>query len=167
MGYLTSCEYANFLGQTPADFENLEWEAARLLDRYTTGVDGFRKLKNAFPTDEEAAECVKRCEARLIALLAEIKKTAASIGLVAASDGTVHNNVVSSVSAGNETISYQNPSTVKNEISAAAENSAARYTLLYSTVREYLSGVRDANGVNLLFMGSYPRWAVKKCTEIQ
>ena len=165
MGYLTLCEYVEFFGKAPDDFDNLEWEASRVLDRFTTGVDGYRKLRNAFPTDEEAVECVKRCEGRLIALMAEIKTATANIGLISASDGTVHSKVVASVSAGNETISYQNPSNVKTEVSAAAEKSAARYALLYSTVSEYLSDVKDANGVNLLFMGSYPRWA--RCTEIQ
>jgi hypothetical protein len=28
--------------------------------------------------------------------------------------------------------------------------------MIYWTIRNYLSGVADANGVNLLFMGRYP-----------
>ena len=41
-------------------------------------------------------------------------------------------------------------------IDKALSDKAAEAQLYTDTIREYLSGVSDANGVNLLFMGRYP-----------
>ena len=41
-------------------------------------------------------------------------------------------------------------------ISKALVDFAVKEKLFRDTIREYLSGVSDANGVNLLYMGVYP-----------
>lgn len=43
---------------TPGEFSRYAWEASRLIDIQTTGVDGVKKPT---PTDEDDLECVKRC----------------------------------------------------------------------------------------------------------
>lgn len=142
-------------------YHRLSWEAARELDRQTTGLDNVRKLKIAFPADEEAAEAVRRCECELVHLMAQIEEAEKvrqeAHGLVQQEDGTVKGKVVTSVSSGSESISYSTGgNTGTTAIDAAAGSTAARNVLFADTVRKYLSGVTDANGVNLLYMGAYP-----------
>ena len=134
-------------------YNRLAWQAAKLLDKYTTGIDGVRKLQKAFPSDIYAQEAVKRCECALVNLLLQIEQTEKAGAVATRADGTLTIGAVSSVSSGAESISYAAGNTAIN--TAAADNSA-RERLISSTVREYLSGEKDANGVNLLYMGVYP-----------
>lgn len=134
-------------------YNRVGWQAAKLLDKYTTGIDGVRKLQKAFPSDLDAQEAVKRCECALVNLLLQIEQTEKAGAIATRADGTLTIGAVSSVSSGAESISYAAGNTAIN--TAAADNSA-RERLISSTVREYLSGEKDANGVNLLYMGVYP-----------
>lgn len=145
------------------DFNRLVWDACRRMDARTTGIDRVKKLRSAFPVDEEDAEAVQRCAAALVNALYQIEaaeKAAQSVqGYIAREDGTVTSKVVTSLSAGNESIGFSaggSSSGTQTSISAAVSNSAARNQLLDDTVTECLSGVADANGVNLLYMGRYP-----------
>jgi hypothetical protein len=42
-------------------------------------------------------------------------------------------------------------------VDAAVKDKTVRDRMVAEIVWEYLRGIRDANGVSLLFMGSYPR----------
>lgn len=156
MAYITFSEYADIYGAIDAhDFSRYAWEASRLMDIHTTGVDGVKKLSEAMPTDEGDQECVKRCCAALINVMAEIEKTERSItGFTTRADGTVVSKAVSSISSGSESITFANG--VSTALSAAVSDSAAREKMYADTVKKYLSGVTDSNGVNLLYMGAYP-----------
>lgn len=137
-----------------AEFNRLSWEACKKVDYHTTGVDGLKKLKHFFPVDEEDAEAVKRCVCKLIDTIQKMQIEENASGYVTREDGTVQGKIVSSVSAGNESTSY---SVGKNAINIAASDSATREKLYMDIITEYLSGVTDSNGVNLLYMGVYPR----------
>ena len=140
-----------------SDFNRLSWETQKRVDNFT-----FGKLKFAFPTNEDDAEAVKRCVCKLIEIASAIesanKRVNDAQGYVADDNG-VHGKVVSSVSSGSESISY----TAKSEsgitlIDAVLSDKAAQDKLYADTVKEYLAGVPDANGVNLLYAGvPYPR----------
>lgn len=132
------------------DFNRLSWDAEREIDKATSGVDGVKKLKVAFPVDEYEAEVVKRCVAELVSFLYKLEK--AQNGIVA-DDGTVNSNVVVSKSAGNESISYANS---ENIVSTALKSVKDKEKVIYQFISDKLSGVSDANGVNLLFAGRYP-----------
>lgn len=142
------------------NFDRLSYDASRKIDNETTGVDGVRKLRVAFPLDEEDAEAVKRCVCKMIEIANDIEsaKTQMSIahGYVQRADGTMVSKTISSVSAGNETISYYNGNGNLSIIEKAAMNPKEEIGLYKSVIREYLSGVSDANGVNLLYAGRYP-----------
>ena len=56
-------------GPDESAFDRLRWEARRVMDRATTGLDGLRKLEAAPPADEQDKEAVERCEAALVHLL--------------------------------------------------------------------------------------------------
>ena len=140
-------------------FNRIVYDACRAIDKLTTGVDGVKKLKAAFPEDEDNAAAVKRCAAHVVNLLnqiQEVEKTAAmGRGYTQTANG-LQGKVISSVSAGNESISFSTGGG-KTAIDAAASDPMAKSKLVSGVIREHLSGVTDANGVNLLFMGVYPR----------
>ena len=149
-----------------ADFNRLSWEACRKMDAATTGIDGVRKLAVAFPVDEYAAECVKRCACALVDVLNQLKQArenaAKASGYTETTNG-LQGKVISSVSSGNESISFASGTSGSSAtaIDKALSDKAAEAQLYTDTIREYLSGVADANGVNLLFMGRYP-YCVRK-----
>ena len=156
MAYVTLEEYkAIYPEEIPEEvFNNLEWDARRIVDNHTTGVDNVRKLRVAFPTAEDDAEAVKRCMCKLIKMLYDIEKAQQLRGAEERPDGTMTSGPVSSVSSGSESISYAESG--GTAIDAAVGDISARDKLINRTVRECLSGVWDANGVCLLYMGVYP-----------
>lgn len=155
MAYITFEEFSKVYpgAVDESDFANFEWEARRIVDAHTTGVDNVRKLRAAFPLDEDDAEAVKRCMCKLIKLMHDIEAAEKTRGPVQRGDGTIIGGVISSVSSGSESINYSTGGTV---VDTAAGDIAARNQLLSQAVRQALSGVRDANGVSLLYMGRYP-----------
>ena len=159
--YITLDEYTALYNPVEEKvFNRLAYDAGRHIDRLTTGIDGVKKIKTAFPTDEDSAEAVRRCTAKIINILYQIQEAenSASVGRgYIQTENGLQGKIVSSVSAGNESISFSSGGTQASAIDAAVSDLSARDTLISGTIREYLSGVQDANGVNLLYMGVYPR----------
>lgn len=158
--YITFTDYTALYDAIEENaFERLAYEACRCIDRLTTGMDGVKKLKIAFPSEEDAATAVKHCAAKLVNLLYQIQeaeKTASlGRGYIQTANG-LQGKVVSSVTAGNESVSYTTGAVQKTAVDVAVSDVVARRKMISGIVREYLSGVADANGVNLLFMGPYP-----------
>lgn len=143
-----------------SEFNRFSWGASKKIEYYTTGADGVKKLQVAFPTDEESQEAVKRCLCALIELTSNIAKAEnnakANTGYIEREDGTLLGKVITSISAGNEKISYSAGEASATLISRAAVDSIIKEQLFRDTIKEYLSCVTDANGVNLLYMGVYP-----------
>ena len=140
-------------------FNNLAFEACRVMDIHTTGIDNIKKLKIAFPADADYAEMVKRCAAKLVNLMYQIQQAEISAVENRGYDMTeqgLRGKVISSVSAGNESTTYAT-ATFSTAIDAAVKSRTERDKLFANTVWYYISGVEDANGVNLLYMGRYPR----------
>lgn len=166
MAYATYEDFKALYGDSKlveAGFSRLSWEAEQLLDIATTGADGVRKLRRAFPVDEHDAQAVRRCVCALVDTLQQLDDAAESIrkaqALVENADGTVQSRLVASRSSGSENISYATGSAARaggTAVDAAVSDQTARARLLDDMVRRYLSGVPDANGVNLLFLGRYP-----------
>lgn len=126
------------------EFNRLSWDAEREIDKATSGVDGVKKLKIAFPTDEYSAEVVKRCVCDLIVFLNRLEKAQNAVF----SDG----GVVTSKSAGNESITYANDAEINNALKSARGKEIA----ICGLIVENLRGINDANGVSLLYLGRYP-----------
>ena len=144
-------EYGEYIALYPdgpeeGAFERLSWQARRIMERATTGVDGVCKLRVAPPEDEHGAEAVRRCEAALIRALWQGEQTESYVNR---EDGTVTARLVTGLTAGAESVTFAAPT-------AAGPGSGEREVRLGRTVSEYLSGINDANGVNLLYMGRYP-----------
>lgn len=139
------------------EFTRLSFEAERMMDRHTTGIDGFCKLRKAMPVDEHDRTAVKHCAASIVNLLYSINRIQQSGGYEETEQG-VRGRVISSVSSGNESVSYSVGTA--SVIEKAASDLSVRRSLVAQTIRDYLSGVHDANGVGLLYMGPYPKGAV-------
>jgi len=152
--------YKNLYGSDAipeTDFKRLSWEAQKRVDNIT-----FGKLKFAFPTNEDDAEAVKRCVCKLIEIAAAVdaanKRISEARGYVQdEATGSMHGKIISSIASGSESVSY----TAKSEsgstiIDAVLSDQAAQDKLYMDTTREYLAGIPDANGVNLLYAGPYP-----------
>lgn len=149
-----STEYAGKLVQS-ADFPRMARKASRLLDVITTG-----KLKFAFPTVMEDMQAVKDCQCELAELLTRVEQyqntALESMGAVTQTDGTVKGKVISSVSSGSESVSYSIGGGVSSSLVEAAKDKKVLDELVYDIIRDALSGIPDANGVNLLYAGPYP-----------
>lgn len=163
MAYVDYEYYKSLYGEkalAESDFTRLLWDAEREIDKATSGVDNVRKLKVAFPTNEEDAETVKRCVCALVEFLKQIEdveRNANSLGQYAErADGSLQGKVVSSVSAGNESISYAVGKSADTAISNATKSLQDRDVTVYAFIASRLHGISDANGVNLLFGGRYP-----------
>ena len=138
--------YKTLYGTTVDDtvFNRLIWNAEERVKSAVRGVDGRCKLDFAFPDVAYDAEAVKRCECALVDIMAKIEK---------AETEAEGNKTVKSVSAGNESISYDTGSGL---IGKVLSNKSAQSRLYADTINEYLRGTKDKNGVNLLFGGAYP-----------
>ena len=144
--YVDYAFYKTLYGTTVDEtvFNRLIWNAEKLVKNAVTGVDGRCKLDFAFPDVAYDAEAVKRCECALVNIMAKIDK---------AETEAEGNKTVKSVSAGNESISYDTGSGL---IGKVLSNKSAQARLYADTINEYLRGTKDKNGVNLLFGGAYP-----------
>lgn len=164
MAYVDYEYYKSLYGEQKAipetDFNRLLWDAEREIDKATRGVDGVRKLQVAFPTSDYDAEAVKRCVCSLVEFLNQIEtaeQNANSLGqYTERADGSLQGKVVSSVSAGNESISYAVGKSADTAISNAIKDLHSKDVAVYQFITSRLRGVSDANGVNLLFGGRYP-----------
>ena len=163
MAYITDKEYTTFYADDPPlGFEHLAFMASRMMDNETTSVDGFKKLKAAYPVDPDDDQTVKLCAAALVTFLSQVERLhTASLKTreyTEREDGTVTGKVVASVSSGSESISYatMGAGSASSSLVAAAANDAERQMMCRNIIREYLAGICDANGVHLLYMGVYP-----------
>lgn len=138
-------------------FNRLSMEACQRLDYHTTGLDGVKKLKAAFPTDEDDARMVKYCACKIVHILGQIEAAEAAMKNARGYEETeigIRGRVITSVTAGNESISYSaGGGSTATLIDKALADKSVQDKLITDTIRECLSGIRDANGVNMLFMG--------------
>jgi hypothetical protein len=158
--YISKEEYAAIYDPIDDEkiFTRLAYDACRTIDRLTAGADGIKKLKVAFPTDEDSAETVKHCTAHIVHFLYQIQEAekSASMGRgYEQTEGGLRGRVITNVSAGNESVSYS-ASQQQTAADLAIMDAAQKERTIREIVKEYLSGVADANGVNLLYMGLYP-----------
>lgn len=164
MGYIDYEYYSEMYDDpeiTEKEFNRYVYDVDKRLDSLTTGIDNVKKLKVAFPVDEDNAEAIKRCIVAMIDLTHRIKKAERAVdaarGYIVKSDGSMQGKIISSVSSGNESITYASADKSTTSIIDKALSDKKMQNQLYrDMVIEYLSGVTDANGVNLLYMGQYP-----------
>lgn len=119
----------------------------------------FNRLVDGLPTELRANVMVQKAVCAVADVLYQIdairKASMETVGTIKHEDGTVTGKRISSVSSGSESISYVTGtnSTGGDIYSQAAMNKQVENVLVMQTATEYLQGVADANGVNLLYAG--------------
>ena len=137
--YLTYDEYLTFGGTIDeAAFDNLEFEARTIIDWWT-----YNRLQN----EEEYPEAVKRCMYKLITLI--FTRQQAQL-LNSGNDAITNNTGVGIVQQSNDGVS-----TTYN-IMSAGEIISQSGEDVKSTIRMYLSNVRNSLGQKVLYRGLYP-----------
>lgn len=143
-----------------ADFPRIADRASDFLDVIT-----FDRLVDGLPSDERAAIKVQKAVCAVSDKLYELElaekqaNAAAQAGGSSGTSGGATSGIISSRSAGSESISYASLS----DTASGAKNWSAVYqaagdetltnNLLYSAARLYLMGVKDDKGVLLLYAG--------------
>lgn len=144
--FYTETFYGDTLTEDTAD----KW-----LERASDELDAltFRRLTSAFPTETAHVVKVKKavCAIADALYLIDLQRIAASAQQ--APDGS-YRGAVTSISSGQESMSFAVNGAASASVYAAAVASAeARTTLLCDIAATYLSGIPDDNGVNLLYAG--------------
>lgn len=134
-------------------YEKFGKTAQRWIDAFTCGIDQVKKLEVAFPTKESDAETVKDCWIELCVCAYRIDKASQALVNAQIVSGGVASGIVESVSSGSESIKF---AAADNEYIKAVKKPSGGRSLAFGIVRDYLSGVTDSNGVNLMYMGVYP-----------
>jgi len=142
-----------------SDFDRIADRASDFLDTIT-----FDRLADVLPSDERAATKVQKavcavCDKLYQLELAEKQALSAAGGASFGGTGGVTSGVITSRSSGSEAISYASPSEVANGAKAwsavyqAAGNVQETNKLLTDVAIPYLTGVRNDDGVPLLYAG--------------
>lgn len=143
-----------------ADFPRIADRASDFLDVIT-----FDRLVDGLPDDERAKTKVQKAVCAVSDKLYELElaekqaNAAAQAGGSSGTSGGATSGIISSRSAGSESISFASLS----DTASGAKNWSAVYQsagnpketnkILESAARLYLTGVKDNNGVNLLYAG--------------
>ena len=141
------------------DFDRIADRASDFLDVVT-----FDRLAGGLPSDERAATKVQKavcavCDKLYQLELAEKQALSAAGGASFGGTGGVTSGVITSRSSGSESISYASPSEVANGAKAwsavyqAAGDMQKTNKLLEDAARWHLTGVRNDDGVLLLYAG--------------
>lgn len=143
-----------------ADFPRIADRASDFLDIIT-----FDRLVDGLPSDERAATKVQKAVCAVADKLYELELadkqalSAATGGASSGESGGATSGVITSRSAGSESISYASPSEMANgaktwsAVYQVAGDEQATNKLLYDTAKVYLTGVRDNEGTPLLYAG--------------
>lgn len=142
------------------DFDRIADRSSDFLDVIT-----FDRLADGLPSNEKAATKVQKAVCAVCDKLYQLEladkqaMSAAAGGTSSGGTGGVTSGVVTSRSAGSESISYASPSEMANGAKAwsavyqAAGDMQKTNKLLEDAARWHLTGVRNDDGVLLLYAG--------------
>lgn len=127
--------------------------ASDRIDQYT-----FDRLVDGLPENERAKTKVQKAVCAVADEMYKVDQARNAlmdnIGTIQREDGTVINKTVSSVSSGNESISYVTGSNISSNVYAqAAMDKKVENALLLNVATEYLAGVTNDKGICLLYAG--------------
>lgn len=156
MAYTDYEFYRNkFYGDTvpESDFLKYAERASDRIDQYT-----FDRLVDGLPENERAKTKVQKAVCAVADTMYQIdqikKASMDTVGTIQKEDGTVVNKAVSSVSSGNESISYATGSNISGNVYAQASmDKKVENALLLNVATEYLAGATNDKGICLLYAG--------------
>lgn len=156
--FYTTTYHGNVMPES--DFDRIADRASDFLDVIT-----FDRLADGLPSDERAATKVQKAVCAVCDKLYQLELadkqalSAAAGGTSSGGSGGATSGIITSKSAGSESISYASPSEMANgaktwsAVYQAAGDEQATNKLLYDTAKVYLTGVRDNEGTPLLYAG--------------
>lgn len=156
--FYTTTYHGNVVPES--DFDRIADRASDFLDVIT-----FGRLIDGLPDDERGKTKVQKAVCAVCDKLYQLEQadkqalSAAAGGTSSGGSGGVTSGVITSKSAGSESISYASPSEMASgaktwsAVYQAAGDEQATNKLLYDTAKVYLTGVRDNEGAPLLYAG--------------
>ena len=152
-----------YYGSAIPDSQSFDKEAERASD--FLDIITFDRLVDGLPDNERAQTKIKKAVCALadklygLELADKQALSAAAGGTSTGGSGGATSGVITSKSAGSESISYASPSEMASSaktwsaVYQAAGDEQASNKLLYDTAKVYLTGVRDNEGTPLLYAG--------------
>lgn len=147
---------SKFYGDTvpESDFLKYAERASDRIDKYT-----FDRLVDGLPENERAKTKVQKAVCAVADEMYKVDQARNAlmdnIGTIQREDGTVINKTVSSISSGNESISYTTGSNAfaNNKYVELATNPKKESEHYLQKAVEYLFNTTDDNGIHLLYAG--------------
>jgi hypothetical protein len=146
---------SKFYGDTvpESDFLKYAERASDRIDQYT-----FDRLVDGLPDNERVKTKVQKAVCAVADTMYQIdqikKASMDTVGTIQREDGTVVNKAVSSVSSGNESISYATGNNISSNVyTQASMDKKVENALLLNVATEYLAGATNDKGICLLYAG--------------
>lgn len=146
---------SKFYGDTvpESDFLKYAERASDRIDQYT-----FDRLVDGLPENERVKTKVQKAVCAVADTMYQIdqikKASMDTVGTIQKEDGTVVNKAVSSVSSGNESISYATGSNISSNVyTQASMDKKVENALLLNVATGYLAGATNDKGICLLYAG--------------
>ena len=112
----------------------------------------YGRLIKAYPTERIYDEKVQKAVCAVAECLYKIEEQRKAVAARIDTDGK-YTGPISSIKAGEESVSYTSVNSSSSVYSAAAASKEAQNQLIAETATRYIANVPDANGINLLYAG--------------
>ncbi len=112
----------------------------------------YGRLVKAYPTEQIYSEKVQKAVCAVAECLYKIEEQRKAVAARVDTDGK-YTGPISSIKAGEESVSYTSVNSSSSVYSAAAASKEAQNQLIAETAARYIANVPDANGINLLYAG--------------
>lgn len=112
----------------------------------------YGRLIKAYPTEQIYDEKVQKAVCAVAECLYKIEEQRKAVAARIDTDGK-YTGPISSIKAGEESVSYTSVNSSSSVYSAAAASKEAQNQLIAETAARYIANVSDANGINLLYAG--------------
>lgn len=112
----------------------------------------YGRLIKAYPTEQIYDEKVQKAVCAVAECLYKIEEQRKAVASRIDTDGK-YTGPISSIKAGEESVSYTSVNSSSSVYSAAAASKEVQNQLIAETVARYIANVPDANGINLLYAG--------------
>lgn len=112
----------------------------------------YGRLIKAYPTEQIYDEKVQKAVCAVAECLYKIDEQRKAVASRIDTDGK-YTGPISSIKAGEESVSYTSVNSSSSVYSAAAASKEAQNQLIAETAARYIANVPDSNGINLLYAG--------------
>lgn len=112
----------------------------------------YGRLIKAYPTEHIYDEKVQKAVCAVAECLYKIEEQRKAVASRIDTDGK-YTGPISSIKAGEESVSYTSVNSSSSVYSAAAASKEAQNQLIAETAARCIANVPDANGINLLYAG--------------